>query len=59
MFLTGEQVTAIAEISDGTAVTLGRTKGVPWVDVVRWEDALEVRVEQDGTTTTRREAKND
>lgn len=56
MRLTGAQVKAIAEVSDGANVTLSPLSGLPGergiIKVHRLEDDLIVRVEGDGTMST-------
>lgn len=55
MKLTGNQVDRIAEISDGMEVFVDPV-GSSYVDVLRKEDGLQVRVRADGGTETLREA---
>lgn len=59
MKLTGQQIREIHDISDGTEVTLNRTKGQDHVDVERVEDGLRVRVHPNGSMTTLQEARDD
>jgi len=59
MKLTGWQTIRVAEIADGTDVTLTRVKGQDHVDVHRVEDGLRVRVHSNGDETTLETGRND